>query len=121
MRGLLTLRPGQGLTSTGKNMPSKVLTTTEKRRPPNAGKGRVKGVPNKATADVRTAIAELAQANVSRCQAWLDDIASIDPAKALDLYLRMLEYHVPKLARSEVTGRDGGPVVIQASNHDERL
>jgi hypothetical protein len=56
---------------------------------------------------------------VDRCQAWLDDIAADDPSKAFDLYLKMLEYHVPKLARSEITGKDGGPVVIAADALDQ--
>jgi hypothetical protein len=36
---------------------SKLLAPTEKRKPPNAGKGRVKGVPNKVTGDIRAMIA----------------------------------------------------------------
>lgn len=103
-------------------MTSKVLTSAAKRRPPNAGKGRKKGVPNKLTADVREAIATLAQANVGRCQAWLDRIAVDDPDKAFDLYLKMLEYHVPKLARSEHTGEGGGPVYVYSRNlHDDAI
>lgn len=71
-------------------------------RPPNAGKGRKKGTPNKLTRDVREAIAAFAEANVGRLQHWLDAIAANDPAKAADLFTRLLEYHVPKLARAEV-------------------
>lgn len=35
---------------------SKVLAPAVKRRPPNAGKGRVKGVPNKFTSTVKEAV-----------------------------------------------------------------
>lgn len=35
---------------------SKVLSPSGKRRPPNAGKGRVKGVPNKFTSSVKEAV-----------------------------------------------------------------
>jgi hypothetical protein len=77
----------------------------------NDGKGRIagrgKGVVNKRTKDVREAIAQLAQANIEHVQRWLNEIAATDPAKAMDLYLKMIEYHVPKLARTEVTGKDG--------------
>jgi len=76
---------------------------------PNQGK---RG-PNKATVQVREAIAIFAEANVDRLQGWLDEIASNDkqgPAVAARLYLDLLEYHVPKLARSEVSGPNGGPV-----------
>lgn len=77
-----------------------------------------KGKPNKATADVRAAIAEFASANVGRMDAWLTTIAEgdperdikADPGRALDLYLRAIEYHIPKQARVEHTGADGGPV-----------
>lgn len=102
-------------------MPSKVVSAGGKPRPPNAGKGRIKGVPNKTTQDVRATVALIAGQNIGRVQEWLDRIALGDPDRALDLYLRMLEYHIPKLARAEVTGAGGGPVVLQVSSTDERL
>lgn len=37
-------------------MTSKVLGGAERRKPPNAGKGRVKGVPNKITAELKDMI-----------------------------------------------------------------
>lgn len=81
-------------------------------------KGRPKGSPNRATADVRAAIATFAEGNAHKLQEWLDSVAEgsggnrPDPAKAADLYLRAIEYHIPKLARTEVTGNGGGPVEI---------
>jgi len=81
-------------------------------------KGRPKGSPNRATADVRAAIATFAEGNAHKLQEWLDSVAEgsggnrPDPAKAADLYLRAIEYHIPKLARTEVTGNNGGPVEI---------
>src|SRR6516165_8656859 len=65
------------------------------------GGGSRKGIPNRTTRDVRAAIAAFADANVGRLQTWLDAIAEKDPAKAADLFVRVLEYHVPKLARTE--------------------
>jgi hypothetical protein len=70
--------------------------------------GRTAGTPNKVTRDVREAIAVFAQDNVENMTTWLNQIE--DPAKRLDLYLRALEYHVPKLARTELTGANGGPM-----------
>jgi len=72
------------------------------------GGGSRAGVPNKATQDVRAAIAAFASANVGQMTVWLAGID--DPAKKLDLYLKAIEYHIPKLARSEVSGPNGGPV-----------
>jgi len=83
-------------------------------------RGRPKGSPNRATADVRAAIAAFAEGNAHKLQDWLDRVADgsggnkPDPAKAADLYLRAIEYHIPKLARTEVTGNNGGPVEISA-------
>ena len=88
------------------------------KQPENNGGGRPKGSPNKATAAVREAIAVFAEGNAHKLQEWLDDVANgvggnkPDPAKAADLYLRAIEYHIPKLARTEMTGVDGGPVQV---------
>jgi hypothetical protein len=38
---------------------------------------------------------------------WLSQIAGDDPAKAMDMMLRLSEYIIPKLARQEVVGNDG--------------
>lgn len=80
--------------------------------------GRAKGTPNVATAQVRQAIAEIAQRKIDDVEAWLDQID--DPAKRLDLYLRMLEYHIPKLARTEVSGEGGGPLQIVQKIYADR-
>lgn len=72
-----------------------------------AGPGRPKGMPNKATSKVREAIAELLDRNAGNMDRWLNEVAEKDPYKALDLMQKLSEYHIPKLARTEVTGRDG--------------
>lgn len=79
------------------------------------GGGSRQGVPNRATADVRQAIALIAQRNVGNFETWLGKVALEDPGKAADLYLKAIEYHIPKLARSEVSGPDGGPQVVEAT------
>lgn len=76
--------------------------------------GRPAGVPNKATSDVREAIALIAKRNVDALEGWILSIE--DPAKRADLLLRMFEYHIPKLARSEQSGPDGGPITIKLVN-----
>jgi hypothetical protein len=80
----------------------------------NAGKGRPKGAANKATADVKEAIAAFTSANVDKLDEWLNSID--DPAKRLDLYFKALEYTMPKLARSELIGDKENPIIVQTVN-----
>ena len=80
--------------------------------------GRVAGTPNKVTAQAREAIALFVDDNAPRLAEWLDAVAKGDPendvkpnpAKAFELFQSVIEYHVPKLARTEHTGADDGPI-----------
>lgn len=90
--------------------------------------GRVKGQPNAATANARAAIALFVDSNAHRLQSWLDTIAEgvyVDkedgtkemvtppnPVKAYELFQSVIEYHVPKLGRVEMTGPDGKTLEI---------
>lgn len=75
--------------------------------------GRPKGSPNRATAAVREAIAKMAEDNAENFVMWISQVADKSPEKACDIYLRAIEYHIPKLARTEVTGDGGGPLSIK--------
>lgn len=91
---------------------SKVVKTRKK------SGGRSAGTPNKTTQQAREAIAMFVDDNAHRLTDWLDTVAYGDskndikpnPAKAFELFQSVVEYHVPKLARTEVTGADEGPV-----------
>lgn len=96
--------------------------------------GRPKGSPNKATQAAREAIAAFVDGNAHRLTGWLDQVANgvmdedggkwivaPNPEKAFAMFQSVVEYHVPKLARTEVTGANGGPVVVAATQLDERL
>lgn len=87
--------------------------------------GRKAGTPNKTTAEARAAIAKFVDGNAHRLQGWLDKVAEgvkddntgdyivkPDPERAYQLFQSVIEYHVPKLARTDTTlsGPDGGPV-----------
>lgn len=91
---------------------------------------RPKGTPNKATQAAREAIAAFVDGNAGRLQGWLDRVADgvqddegkylvkPDPQKAFEMFQSVVEYHVPKLARTELTGADGGPQEMVISWHD---
>lgn len=103
------------------------IDNTRGKRPKTGG--RKPGSPNKATADARAAIALFVDGNAHRLTEWLDAVAEGDkendirpnPAKAFELFQSVIEYHVPKLARTEHTGEGGGPVRIVATALDEAL
>jgi hypothetical protein len=74
------------------------------------GPGRPKGLPNKSTTIVREAIAKMADENADKFNEWLTAVAATSPEKACDIYLKAIEYHIPKLARTEHSGPDSGPI-----------
>jgi hypothetical protein len=85
------------------------------------GPGRPKGLPNKATVRAREAIAQFVDGNSERLQGWLDKIAEEEgPNEAFKAFGSLLEYHVPKLARTELTGANDGPIELVVKWADER-
>ena len=104
---------------------------------------RRKGIPNKVTTDIRQAIAGILEFHAGDIQRWIAQVANgiklpnnykpkpqragvkrpesvyagylvkPDPAKATELMLSMAEFSVPKLARTEVTGVGGGPMILK--------
>lgn len=79
--------------------------------------GSRKGKPNKSTNAAREAIARFVDGNVERLQGWLDEIAKESgPKAAWDCVMDVLEYHVPKLQRTELTGKDGEDLKWPAMN-----
>jgi hypothetical protein len=77
------------------------------------GGGSRKGIPNVATANARQAIATFVDGNADRLQGWLDAIALSDgPKAAMACFVDLLEYHVPKLARTEISSPDGSALSL---------
>jgi hypothetical protein len=72
--------------------------------------GRAPGTPNRATQQAREAIACFVDGNAHRLQEWLDRIAEEDPKRAFELFQSVIEYHVPKLQRTEVAGDPDNPI-----------
>jgi len=90
----------------------------------NNPKGRPKGSPNKSTAMAREAIAQFVEGNAHKMQEWLEQVAVgvrndedkfivlPNPEKAFGMLQSVMEYHLPKLARTEHTGDEEQPVKI---------
>jgi hypothetical protein len=98
--------------------------------------GRPKGVGNKSTGMAREAIAKFVDGNAPAMQGWLESVAMgiqatdkegkpkfstegnpvfivpPNPEKAFGMLQSVMEYHLPKLARSEHTSPEDEPVKI---------
>lgn len=77
----------------------------------NNPNGRPKGAVGKTTQQAREAIAMFVEGNVDRLNDWLDQIAADSPKDAFDRFMSVVEYHIPKLARTDIQplGKDGLP------------
>jgi len=69
--------------------------------------GKKPGTKNRTTKEIREAYQKLTEENLENMTLWLGQIAAEDPAKAMDLMLRLSEYIIPKLARQELVGNNG--------------
>ena len=90
----------------------------------NNPKGRPKGSPNKSTAMAREAIAQFVEGNAHKMQEWLEQVAIgvknnddkfivlPNPEKAFGMLQSVMEYNLPKLARTEHSGDEDQPVKI---------
>jgi hypothetical protein len=100
--------------------------------------GRKKGVPNKITRELREVIKAFCDQAVPQLPQMLEDCwhgieiekqmpdgstvvgrLNADPGKAAELTLKAMEFCVPKLGRTEVTGEDGGPIRIVKVDRDD--
>jgi len=87
-------------------MSSRVVDSAATRsKPPNAGKGRVKGVPNKTTVAVKAALIEAFEnlGGVPSLVTWGEE----NRTEFYKLWAKLLP--------TEVTGPDGGPIPVQAN------
>lgn len=70
--------------------------------------GKPVGAVSKSTRNAREAISRLVDDNAERMQGWLDQIAAEQgPMAAWKCISDVIEYHIPKLSRTEMTGKDG--------------
>ena len=81
-----------------------------KRRPPAAGIGRKKGVPNKVTRDLRLVLKAAIEGTADKAAQKLDDLLDADPVQGLKCWTALAEFVMPKLGRTEHVGEGGGPL-----------
>lgn len=81
--------------------------------------GRKRGTPNKITADARETFRQVFESLAPECEEWIRRAAEKNPAKGAELLLRLAEHFVPKLTRTEVTGADSAPLVVEVVQYGE--
>lgn len=69
------------------------------------GKGRPPGQLNRSTEAAKLTIARLANRGLDNIGEDLEKIRKQDPLEAAKLYLKLLEYIVPKKAQMEISGQ----------------
>ena len=69
------------------------------------GKGRPAGQLNRSTEQAKLTIARLANRGLDNISEALEKIRKQDPLEAAKLYLKLLEYIVPKKAQMEISGQ----------------
>lgn len=90
-----------------------VVSPTAFKKGKNPGPGRPKGRANTSTLNAREAIARFVDGNAYRLQEWLDQVAEEQGAlAAVKLFIDVIEYHVPKLARTEFANTNDKPFTI---------
>lgn len=69
--------------------------------------GRTPGSKNKIQDEVKQAFAKLLENKIPEMEEWITRVSERDPAKALEIFIKISERFLPQLSRQEVTGADG--------------
>ena len=70
--------------------------------------GREQGTPNKLTSDLRERISDFLNDNWEQVE---KDFKEIEPEKRVILFERLLQYTVPRLQATQITGKDPLPII----------
>lgn len=89
----------------------------EKGKSGNA-KGKPKGLVNKSKREFTVSLREMFEGNADKIAGWLEEIAKDDPKEALNQLNRWAEFCFPKLARNELTGKEGNELKIIIQKRD---
>lgn len=80
------------------------VVESSKRRPPRAGMGRPKGIPNKSTAAIKEML--LASLDEMGGLAYFKKQAEENP----NAYMSLIGKIIPSEVKNQITGADGGPI-----------
>jgi hypothetical protein len=67
-------------------------------------KGRAKGTPNKTTAEIKEIITRIVGNQLEHIEKDLDKIRKSDPAEAMRLSSKFIDYVLPKQTKMEIEG-----------------
>lgn len=70
--------------------------------------GKKPGTTNHDTTRMKQAFAMLIENNLDQMTLWLDQIAAQDPARAMDIVIKLSERFIPKLSQQQLTDGEGG-------------
>ncbi|WP_339660006.1 hypothetical protein [Croceibacter atlanticus] len=62
-----------------------------------------KGIPNKTTEEIRQSFKYLIENNINNLEEWLNQIAENNPEKAMHILIKLSEFVLPKLNRTEIS------------------
>jgi hypothetical protein len=66
--------------------------------------GRPAGSKGKTQAEIKEAFQLLVEGNLPNIESWLKSTALKDPAKALELVIKLSEFVLPKMKATEISG-----------------
>ena len=68
-------------------------------------KGKAKGTPNKTTAEIKEIITKVVGNQLDMLESDLTNIRKESPARAAEIYMKMVEYVLPKMSKLDIDGR----------------
>ena len=68
------------------------------------GKGRPKGKPNKTTAEIKDLIVNVVGTQMDKWPAAIDKMMKEDPAEAMKITARLIDYVLPKQSKIDIEG-----------------
>lgn len=74
--------------------------------------GREPGTSNIVTKEIRESFQNLIEQNLPELQNWITSTAQKDPAKAVDLLLKLTEFCLPKLKATELTANSNDQTIV---------